>query len=120
MTFGARLRSLRISNGYTLAKLGELSGVPQSQMSLYERDKIYPSSPSLERIASVLGVSMDYLFGRTSDKTVRDYSDLLQQLPEDRQSMVFEFLIEQYTQFKMDETKTALSERFTHRAKSSH
>lgn len=59
---GKRVQELRLRKGYTLSELAERAGVAKSYLSTMERDiQSNPSIQFLEKIASVLGVSIESL-----------------------------------------------------------
>ena len=59
---GKRVQELRLRKGYTLSELAERAGVAKSYLSTMERDiQTNPSIQFLEKIASVLGVSIESL-----------------------------------------------------------
>ena len=68
--FQQRLKQLRDRRGmrqYVLADLSDLSG---DMIRLYERGEKEPTLSSLENIANVFDVSLDYLVGRTDYPSV--------------------------------------------------
>lgn len=71
-----RITEERKKNGLSQAKLAEDSGVTPGAISQIESGQRTPTIPVLSRIARVLGVSVDYLTGK-SDKS--ELEDLLQQ-----------------------------------------
>lgn len=75
-TFGKRLREARAEMGITQKELAELSGVSTVMISSYERsDAETGKNPSLNvvySIASVLGVSIDWLCGTTENKSLSE------------------------------------------------
>jgi transcriptional regulator with XRE-family HTH domain len=64
---GDRLRDLRLTKGYTHQELAEMLDVAFTQIYRYETGKHDPSTMALDRMASVFGVSVDYLLGRTDN-----------------------------------------------------
>jgi transcriptional regulator with XRE-family HTH domain len=61
-TLGEKIHGLRKKKGYTLEKLAELSD--SSKSYIWELENKHPPRPSAEKIAkvaSVLGVTLDYL-----------------------------------------------------------
>lgn len=58
---GLRIRSSRQKQGMTLQKLGEVSGLSPSMLSLVERGRASPSIGSLIVISNALGVTMSDL-----------------------------------------------------------
>lgn len=69
MRFGERLRSLRIEKGITQKQFAILFKVAESTVSMYERSEREPAFEQLERIADYFDVSVDYLMGRTGDRS---------------------------------------------------
>lgn len=62
MTIGYHIRKYRISKGWTLQELGERSDLAANTLSAVENDKKALSIIALRRVASALGVDVDYLF----------------------------------------------------------
>lgn len=60
--FGERLRRLREQKGLTQTALATLAGTYSSDISYYEAGKTEPRAQTLHNLATVLGVSMDYLW----------------------------------------------------------
>lgn len=58
-----KIRELRKTSGYTLKQLGVLIGVGESTVSQYENEKRQPDNATLIKLASIFGVSVDYLLG---------------------------------------------------------
>ncbi len=61
------LRSIRIEEGYTQAKVSELLNISQQTYSDYENNKTEPNYETLLKIAELFNVSTDYLLGRTDE-----------------------------------------------------
>lgn len=66
--FGERLASLRKAAGFTQVELATELGVSQRMVAYYESPQAAPPANLLPRIASVLGVSIDDLFGRDTKR----------------------------------------------------
>lgn len=64
-TFPQRLRQLRRGLKMTQGTLADKVGVSKSSIAMYERGEREPSVDALEAIASALGVSLDYLRGKS-------------------------------------------------------
>lgn len=62
-----RLKQLRNKYNLTMQQLADMVGVSSATISNYENDKREPSHKILSDLASVFGVSVDYLLGRTDD-----------------------------------------------------
>lgn len=69
------LRILRKERGLKLKQLGEIIGVAESTVSLYEQGKREPDNATLKKLADYFEVSVDYLLGREENKTVEKKSD---------------------------------------------
>ena len=63
---GRRVREARIARGLTAEMLAERVDLATESLRHIEIGSSKPSLQALYRIASVLGVSMDYLTGRTA------------------------------------------------------
>jgi transcriptional regulator with XRE-family HTH domain len=61
LALGARLRELREERGWSQRELGSKLGILQSKLSKYESGTHQPSLRNLVRIASLVGVTTDYL-----------------------------------------------------------
>lgn len=72
MSFGERIKKLRLEKGLTQEKLGKLIEISDRVIGYYETDDRFPKDEDiLKRIADVFNVSTDYLLGRT-DKPEKD------------------------------------------------
>ncbi len=63
MTFGKRLRNLRLEKDLTQAELARLMGLGESTVSFYEADKRKPDFDTLIKLAEHFNVSTDYILG---------------------------------------------------------
>lgn len=64
-TFQERLRSARKRKGMTLQQMGEMCGIHFTLLSQYETGKKTPRLDTAIELANFLGISLDYLAGRT-------------------------------------------------------
>lgn len=64
-----RLKSLREDSDMSQKDLAGAIGVSPSTIGMYESNKRTPDSEMLNRIADFFQVSVDYLLGRTNEKT---------------------------------------------------
>ena len=64
-SFGPRLAVLRKAAGFTQVKLAAGLGISQRMVACYESPNATPLANLLPQIASVLGISIDEMFGRT-------------------------------------------------------
>lgn len=62
--FPERLKQLRLKKGLTQTELGEKVGVKQNTFTNWENGKREPSFENLIKLADLLEVSLDWLFGR--------------------------------------------------------
>lgn len=63
-----RIRELRKAKKVTMKELGNIIGVAESTMSLYETGKRKPDPETLSRLADYFNVSVDYLLGRDEEQ----------------------------------------------------
>lgn len=66
--FTERLKELRLKKGLTQTELGEKVGVKQNTFTNWEKGKREPSFENLIKLADLLEVSLDWLFGREQMK----------------------------------------------------
>ncbi len=59
---GEKLRTLRLRKSMGLVELGKHTGLSAAMLSKLERDKLFPTLPTLLRIAMVFGVGLEYFF----------------------------------------------------------
>lgn len=105
--FGEMLRELRDERRLTQTELANALHISKSAISSYE---IGASLPPMERaleLADFFGVSLDYLFGRSSirydlsilrrpihrNKTIGDLVVLVNGMPENKQSLVYKMAL---------------------------
>ncbi|KUO40381.1 MAG: hypothetical protein AVW05_03705 [Hadesarchaea archaeon DG-33] len=67
-----RIIEARERKGINQAKLAQEAGITPAAISQIENGHRVPTIPVLHRIATVLGVSMDYLSGKTDESEVQD------------------------------------------------
>ena len=63
-------KELRIKNGYTQDSLADTLGLSRSTISMYENGNREPDFETLEKIADLFNVDMDFLLGRSRKTTV--------------------------------------------------
>lgn len=85
-----RLREIRKENGISLKKLGEIVGVAESTMSLYENEKRQPDYDTLNKLADYFNVTTDYLLGREEKTTltIKDKKEITEILESTRQQLL--------------------------------
>jgi len=59
---GEKLRTLRLRKSMGLVNLGKHTGLSAAMLSKLERGKLFPTLPTLLRIALVFGVGLEYFF----------------------------------------------------------
>jgi len=59
---GEKLRGLRLRKSMGLVELGKHTGLSAAMLSKLERGKLFPTLPTLLRIALVFGVGLEYFF----------------------------------------------------------
>jgi len=73
---GKKIRDLRQAKGYTLEKLADLAESSKSYIwELENKDHPRPSAEKVAKIASVLGVTADYLMSTTKAAPGKDVLD---------------------------------------------
>lgn len=61
-SIGEKLRTLRLRKKLGLVELGRHTGFSAAMLSKLERGRLYPTLPTLVRIATVFNVGMEYFF----------------------------------------------------------
>lgn len=61
--FATRLRELRLQEGYTQTQIAEMLNIRQQSYIRYEYGTGEPSLETLAKIATIFGVTSDYLLG---------------------------------------------------------
>lgn len=96
MSFGSRLRSLRVANDMTQSELAEKICLSKANVSKYETDQVEPNIETLTLLASLFDVSTDYLLAYTDDKRgMLPRASLfdLESLPDDETRYLCEFSV---------------------------
>lgn len=65
---GQAIRDLRAEKGLGLEQLGKHTGLSAGMLSKIERGNIFPTLPTLLRIAMVFGVGLDHFFAADNDE----------------------------------------------------
>lgn len=65
---GAKIRTLRLKKKLGLVQLGEHTGLSPAMLSKIERGQLFPTLPTLLRIALVFGVGLDHFFTEKKDR----------------------------------------------------
>ena len=65
---GEKIRTLRLKRSMGLIELGRHTGLSAAMLSKIERGRLFPTLPTLLRIALVFSVGLDFFFAGTRDK----------------------------------------------------
>lgn len=71
MLFPQRIAAIRKDLKLSQEKFGELAGVSQRSVAFWEAGERMPSHATISALADRLDVSVDYLLGRSDEKTKR-------------------------------------------------
>lgn len=74
--FGSRLKDLRNERKLTQDDLGKLLNVSGKTIGTWERDSRQPNIESINKLASIFGVTTDYLLGNSDEKSHKKYYEL--------------------------------------------
>ena len=90
---GPKLRAIRLKKKMGLVELGRHTGLSPAMLSKIERGQLFPTLPTLLRIALVFSVGLDFFFSGSRDKPVlgvvrRKDRLRFREKPEDRKSVV--------------------------------
>jgi len=86
MSLGSRLIIIRKERKISQTELAEKAGIHSNVLGRYEREEATPSVDMAAKLADVLGVSLDYLVGKTDvelDQVILDKIISIQKLPEE-------------------------------------
>ena len=92
MTLGEHITALRKRNKLSQAELGKRAGTSGDLIGRYERDEVKPSVEVVIKIADALGVSLDFLVGKTSmelDSEALKRLEEISALPDDEKSKLY-------------------------------
>src|SRR5690242_18194209 len=67
---GEKIRTLRLNKKLGLVQLGEHTGLSPALLSKIERGNLFPTLPTLLRIAMVFGVGLDHFFIESEDRPI--------------------------------------------------
>jgi transcriptional regulator with XRE-family HTH domain len=67
---GPKVRAVRLKKKLGLVELGRHTGLSPAMLSKIERGQLFPTLPTLLRIAMVFSVGLDYFFVREKEKSV--------------------------------------------------
>ncbi|MYU78605.1 helix-turn-helix domain-containing protein [Ligilactobacillus salivarius] len=74
--FGSRLKNLRNERKLTQDDLGKLLNVSGKTIGTWERDSRQPNIESINKLATIFGVTTDYLLGNSDEKKSQKYYEL--------------------------------------------
>lgn len=95
MTLGEHIMILRKQKGLSQAALGKQIGTSGDIIGRYERNIMTPSIDVIIKIADTLGVSIDYLVGKTNlelDKSTLKRLEEISTLSEEDKSFLFRMI----------------------------
>lgn len=98
-----RLKELRADKGWTQADVAARAGVSVSHISDMERGRRHPSTPILQALADLYGVSVPELYQSSSEPRSAAVLRKLERLPHDRLDLV-EQLIDRLLDDKNDQS----------------
>src|ERR671912_1319046 len=67
---GPKVRAIRLKKKMGLVELGRHTGLSPAMLSKIERGQLFPTLPTLLRIALVFSVGLDYFFAGNREKAV--------------------------------------------------
>ena len=73
--FPINLKKLREEQNLSQKKLGQILGLPQSNIGMYESGKRMPPPKILDIFADYFNVTVDYLLGRTDTPMSKPFSE---------------------------------------------
>lgn len=85
--FGSILKNLRTSRGITQGELAAMLDVSRSTVGMYETGGREPDFETMEAIADIFNVDMDYLMGRTQVERKHPITPPAQEIPPGFQPM---------------------------------
>ena len=97
MSLGQKITKIRKEKKLSQVDIASYVGVSRDAISKYERDDIIPSVENANKIAKVLGVSLDYLMSEDDNLEVVDIDMLnrmkeIQRLSEDDKTTVVKII----------------------------
>ena len=69
-SIGPKVRAIRLKKKMGLVELGRHTGLSPAMLSKIERGRLFPTLPTLLRIALVFSVGLDFFFSGSRDKPV--------------------------------------------------
>lgn len=81
MDFANRFKILRKEKGYTQQQIADLCFLDKSTVCRWEKGDNYPNQQTQSKLADLLGVSIDYLMGRTDMRMISFPSEAVIDMP---------------------------------------
>lgn len=75
MTFGERMKRLRLEHNLTQEELANKLSLSKSNISKYESNDVEPNIQTLHALSELFDVSLDYLLGKTDSKELYELKD---------------------------------------------
>lgn len=72
--FSERLKFLRKERDYTQDQLANFLGISRSSLAMYEQGRRNPDFETLEAMADIFNVDIDYLLGKKDTSTILEIS----------------------------------------------
>jgi transcriptional regulator with XRE-family HTH domain len=69
-SIGPKIRTIRLKKKIGLVELGRHTGLSPAMLSKIERGKVFPTLPTLLRIALVFGVGLEFFFSGSRDQPI--------------------------------------------------
>lgn len=69
-TIGPKIRAMRLKKKMGLVELGRHTGLSPAMLSKIERGRVFPTLPTLLRVALVFSVGLDFFFAGSRDQPV--------------------------------------------------
>lgn len=82
MTFGERMKQLRIENNLTQEELAKKLSLSKSNISKYESNDVEPNIDTLNKLATLFNVSLDYLLGKSNSRNPIEEEALKEKYPD--------------------------------------
>lgn len=95
MSFGKKIQEARKKRGLSQNEVAKKLGTQAPVIGRYERDEAKPSVEAAAKLASLLGVSLDFLVGNSEmevDARTLNRVLELQKLPEEARERIFYFI----------------------------
>lgn len=77
MFFSERIKELRKEKGITQVELAEAIGLSKGTIAMWEVGKREANFDTLDKLSDYFKVSVDYLLGRSNDRSQKAYEDAL-------------------------------------------